>query len=142
MDEHYHLACYEPHERPQPAGTGLGEAAEALSRLLGRSRPNAPCCSRCGSSARMMRHGQVTRMLRDVPRDGRPTWLRLDLTRWRCGGCGGTCTPAVEGLATRRRLTPGLMDWLARQAGQRPVAQLAREAGVDEKTVRRLGRLS
>lgn len=136
---------FDPAPGPLDDGRGLSHHcvlhSPLLDDLVAGTTP-ALCCTRCGRSERMVRHGRLTRLLRDVPRDGRPTWLRLDVTRWRCGACGSTQTPVQDGLQTRRRLTQGLMDWLVQQAGQRPLSQLAREAGVDEKTVRRLARPS
>jgi transposase len=105
-------------------------------RIAARSDARAPTCERCGPGARMSRHGCLTRQLRDIPQEGRPTWLSVQVLRWRCSTCGQTATPAMLGVGSRRRLTQRLIDWLVRESSQRPASQLAREAGVDEKTVR------
>lgn len=105
-------------------------------RIAARAEARAPHCERCGPSARMSRHGVLTRQLRDLPHDGRPTWLSVQVTRWRCAGCGQTATPAMAGVQSRRRMTQRLIDWLVRESASRPASQLAREAGIDEKTVR------
>ena len=105
-------------------------------RIAARAEAPAPACERCGAGSRMSRHGCLTRQLRDVPQDGRPTWLSVQVLRWRCGTCGQTVTPAMAGAASRRRLTQRLIDWLVQESSQRPASQLAREAGIDEKTVR------
>ena len=105
-------------------------------RIAARAEAGAPHCERCGTTARMSRHGVLTRQLRDLPHDGRPTWLSVQLTRWRCAACGQTATPSMAGVQSRRRMTQRLIDWLVRESALRPAAQLAREAGIDEKTVR------
>ena len=105
-------------------------------RIAARAEAGAPHCGRCGPAARMARHGLLTRQLRDLPQDGRPIWLSVQVLRWRCAGCGRTATPAVAGVQARRRMTQRLIDWLVRESAARPAAQLAREAGIDEKTVR------
>ena len=105
-------------------------------RIAARADMRAPHCERCGPAARMSRHGMLTRQLRDLPHDGRPTWLSVQVTRWRCAGCGQTATPAMTGVQSRRRMTQRLIDWLVQESASRPASQLAREAGIDEKTVR------
>lgn len=109
---------------------------DSSRRIAARAEAHAPRCGRCGPAAPMSRHGMLSRQLRDLPQDGRPTWLNVQVVRWRCAGCGRTATPAMAGVQARRRMTQRLIDWLVRESATRPAAQLAREAGVDEKTVR------
>ncbi|AKJ31686.1 helix-turn-helix domain-containing protein [Caldimonas brevitalea] len=112
--------------------------AAAWHRGAAQEAALPPHCRRCGKAEHMRRHGRVSRVLRDLPENGRPAWRRVDVTRWRCGACGVTYTPTPQGTSARRRLTERLAQWLIEQAAWRPVSQLAQEAGVDEKTVRRL----
>lgn len=105
-------------------------------RIAGRAEDRAPSCGHCGPGTRMVRHGLFTRQVRDLPQDGRPTWLAVRVTRWRCARCGHTAMPALTGIPGRRRMTQRLMAWLVDAAATRCAAQLARETGLDEKTVR------
>jgi transposase-like protein len=74
----------------------------------------------------------------DLPRDGRRVVLHVSRRRYRCLACRRTFLQPLPDVFPGRRLTRRLVDAVLEQAGTRSCAAIAREVGVDEKTVRDL----
>jgi len=64
--------------------------------------------------------------------------IHLDVLRLRCKPCKKTFTAAVPEVDTARQMTERLARWIGRQALEYTYAEIAKQVGVDEKTVRNI----
>lgn len=115
---------------------------ENAYRVCARFTPEPDRCPACGADAvsggAVHRHGTRPQAVRDAPRDGHPVIVVVDRRRYRCRGCGRTFLQPLPGLRGRSPVSAELAACLARGAQLRPRIQVAREAGLDVKTVRRV----
>ena len=81
-------------------------------------------------------HAQKTRFIRDLPSHGKSVAIHLDVPRLRCKPCNKTFTAAVPEVDTARQMTERLSKWVGRQALEYTYAEIAKQVGIDEKTVR------
>jgi len=116
------------------------EVTEGEGELIVRVETvaEAAACDGCGRRAES--HDRVDRVFRDLPCFGRPVRLVWWKRRWRCrrSQCPSrTWTETSEEISTRTVFTRRAGSEMCRQVGTnaRPVAQLAREFGVEWWTV-------
>jgi len=122
----------------QPIGKILARRKDGARWRIRVEDPSPPprACPTCGSSV-MHRHGRLTMTLADLPVDGCPVELTVVRQRWRCTECGRTVVADIPFKAKDFRMTERLRQYLIRQSAARTFSDVAREAGVDETTVRR-----
>lgn len=100
---------------------------------------NAPIvCSGCGSSCSQV-HESGWRTIRDMPMLGDPVWLRVQLRRVRCSGCGPR-TERVQWLDRHARITRRLADFVGLWCEKLPVAHVCKLSGLHWETVRKIDR--
>ncbi len=108
------------------------------ARLAGEPE-HCPACGADGlASGSVYRHGTTSRLLVDVPREGKPVALRLERQRYRCRCCGRTFLQPVVGVPDQGMLTQALQDFIIAQASSMSATAIARAVGVHEKTIRNL----
>lgn len=95
--------------------------------------PNA--CTKCGSVS-MYRHGTKKTTYADSPLRGFAAKLEATVRRYRCRDCGETFLQPLGGVLDERRMTIRCAEFIAKQALRHTFVHVAREVGIDEKTVR------
>jgi transposase len=74
--------------------------------------------------------------IRDIPSHGKSVAIHLNVPRLRCKPCDQTFTAPVPEVGTIRQMTERLVKWVGRQSLEYTDAEVAKQVGVDEKTVR------
>lgn len=95
-------------------------------------------CPKCGVVGRLYRHGGKTIEYRDIPAFGKKVVIVADVGRYRCRECGATSMQELPDMDTRRRMTKRLVRHIREQGIAQTFSAIAREIGVDEKTVRNI----
>lgn len=93
-------------------------------------------CPKCGSLGKPYKHGTKTTTYRDSPIRGKTTRILARVQRYRCRDCGETFLQPLGGVLDERRMTERCAAFIAKAALRHTFAHVAREVGVDEKTVR------
>lgn len=92
-------------------------------------------CTKCGGLS-LYRHGTKTTTYADSPIRGFAAKLQATVRRYRCRDCGETFLQPLGGVLDERRMTERCAEFIAKAALRHTFAHVAREVGVDEKTVR------
>lgn len=98
----------------------------------------AEACSKCGVVGRLYRHGLDPASFRDIPSFGKQVEIKVIAQRYRCRECGGTTSQPLPGLNRKRHMTDRCVDWVIDRSIINTFSSVAREVGVDEKTVRNI----
>jgi len=93
-------------------------------------------CPHCGRSNETVVHAQKALFIRDLPSHGKSVAIHLNVPRLKCKPCNQTFTATVPEVDTTRQMTERLVHWVGRQALEYTYAEVAKQVGVDEKTVR------
>ena len=93
-------------------------------------------CPHCGRSKETVVHAQKSLYIRDLPSHGKSVAIHLNVPRLKCKPCNQTFTATVPEVDTTRQMTERLVKWIGRQALEYTYAEVAKQVGVDEKTVR------
>ena len=108
---------FEYHVKAEPA---------AISRL----------CPHCGELHRVQKHGSRSMFIRDLPTHGKTMMIHLDVPRLICLACKKTFMAVVAEVDADHAMTERLVRWMGRQSLEYTYAEMAKQVGVDEKTVR------
>ncbi|MDN7429030.1 ISL3 family transposase [Burkholderia sp. AU45388] len=92
-------------------------------------------CSKCGG-IKLYRHGTKKTTYADAPLRGFAAKLEATVRRYRCRDCGETFLQPLGGVLDERRMTVRCAEFIAKQALKHTFVHVAREVGIDEKTVR------
>lgn len=92
-------------------------------------------CEKCGSVS-FYRHGTKTTTYVDSPLRGSAAKLEAKVRRYRCRDCTETFLQPLGGVLEERRMTERCAAFIAKAALEHTFVHVAREVGVDEKTVR------
>jgi transposase len=92
-------------------------------------------CPHFGRSNETVRHALKELFIRDIPAQGKSVAIHLNVPRLRCKPCDQTFTATVPEVDTIRQMTERLVKWLGRQSLEYTYAEVAKQVGVDEKTV-------
>lgn len=95
-------------------------------------------CPACGVVPNFYGHGTKRQSFRDLPSLGKASIIVLDRKRYRCRDCGATFLLPLREMDEKRQMTQRLAEWIRRESIRRTFADVAREVGLDEKTVRNL----
>ena len=95
-------------------------------------------CPHCGQSNQTVVHAQKTLYIRDLPSHGKSVAIHLNVPRLRCKPCRQTFTPPIPEVDTSRQMTDRLVQWAGRQSLEYTYAEVAKQIGVDEKTIRNI----
>ena len=93
-------------------------------------------CPSCGPAGKVVIHQQKTLFVRDLPSHGRAVAIHLDVPRLKCHDCVRTFTAVVPEVDADRQMTERLVRWIGRQSLEYPFTEIAKQVGIDEKTVR------
>ena len=98
-----------------------------------------PACTHCGTVGESIRYGRETdRRFLDTPTQGKRVVLWLRSRRYQCQACSRTFTPDYPRMDPRRAMTARLVDYVQKETLNRGHSAVARETGLDEKTVRQV----
>jgi transposase len=92
-------------------------------------------CSKCGSVS-FYKHGTKKTTYADAPLRGFTAKLEATVRRYRCRDCFETFLQPLGGVLDERRMTERCATFIGRAALRHTFVHVAREVGVDEKTVR------
>jgi transposase len=98
-------------------------------------KPDA--CAICGGT-NFIGHGQHVQQVMDLPHQGRFTCIQLARKRYRCKDCAGTFFHRLDWVDDDHLATRRFVDRIASLALERSFSDLAREYGINEKTVRNI----
>jgi transposase len=93
-------------------------------------------CPRCGELHRVQRHGNRSMFVRDLTSHGKRVMIHLDTPRLICKVCRKTFMAVIQEVDENYQMTERLVRWIGRQALEYTYAELAKQIGIDEKTVR------
>lgn len=95
------------------------------------------CCQACGAAeGRVVRFGKDDQAYRDVPIHGKRSTIWMIRRRYKCHDCGSTFRPELKDMDDRRMMTKRLLKHIEVKACLGSNSDVARDVGVDEKTVR------
>jgi len=94
-------------------------------------------CAKC-QGTHLVIHSRRRQVYLDTPSHGRMVTIALDRLRWLCRGCGAITQQPLDDMADQHQMTRRLVAWVERSALRRTFAEVARETGLDERTVRRI----
>ena len=113
-------------------------ATSATSFTAEVSNPPGVCVG-CGSG-RLIGHGRIKQVIRDMPTHGKRVAIYVDTRRWCCADCGKTIMEALPAVNAMRDMTERLCQWIGQQSLKRTFASIADNTGLDEKTIRNIFR--
>ena len=127
-------------------GWTVDEARRCRSeyRIAARYLPEPVSCLHCGADRRLAyglrRHGRRTQRFRDIPCNGKRVVLVVARLRYRCLACRRSFLQPLPDILPGRSFTRRLADYALSQSATRSRGTIAREVGIDEKTLRTLAR--
>ena len=104
-----------------------------LVEANGQGEPTAcPACHHIG----LHRHGKQSQHFMDTPMHGKRVLIEVQRRRFRCTACGKTLFSTLPDMDGRRFATSRLIRYLEERCLTQTFAELGRQVGVDERTVR------
>lgn len=92
-------------------------------------------CPLCGHSA-LYSHDKTEQVFFDTPMQGKPVILKIMRMRYKCRSCGKTFREPLLDIDDKRLMTSRLKEHIQKRAMRDTFAVVARETGLDEKTIR------
>lgn len=128
MPDFLHL----PHLRTLAAhDEGAHYRVEAEGTLI----PTA--CPACGHVG-LHRHGSQRQTYMDTPSHGKRVLIEIDRKRYRCKACGKTQFEPLHAMDAKRLATTRLVQYVEKHCLKKTFADISREVGVDDKTIRHI----
>jgi transposase len=93
-------------------------------------------CPTCHNA--LYRHGSQRQTYLDTPMHGKRVLIEIDRKRYRCKVCGKTLFEPVPSMDSKRLATTRLVQHIERHCLRKTFAELSREVGVDDKTIRHI----
>lgn len=93
-------------------------------------------CPACGEVHRVQRHDRRSMFVRDLPTHGKTMMIHLDVPRLICLACRKTWMAVIQEVDANYQMTERLVRWIGRQSLEYTFAEMAKQVGIDEKTVR------
>ena len=93
-------------------------------------------CPACQSP--LYRHGSQSQNYLDTPMHGKQVLIEIDRKRYRCKACGKTLFEPLGAMDSKRLATTRLVQHIERHCLRKTFAELSREVGVDDKTIRHI----
>ena len=72
----------------------------------------------------------------DTPMHGKRTLVEIERQRYRCKACGKTLFEPLPDMDDKRQMTSRLLAYIEKNSLRKTFSDLAREVGVDDKTIR------
>lgn len=98
--------------------------------------PEPNTCPGCGVVDDLVKYGKSDQAYRDVPIHGKRVTLWLQRRRYRCNSRMSVFRPALDDMDDSRAMTKRLMTYIEKAVLYRTNNEIARECGIEEKTVR------
>lgn len=92
-------------------------------------------CPSCASTS-LYKHGSTKQSFMDTPMHGKRVIIHLERKRYRCKVCGKTLLEPLDAMDGKRMSTERLTQYIEKHSLKKTFADISREVGVDEKTVR------
>ncbi len=92
-------------------------------------------CPFCGHSA-LYSHDKTEQAFFDTPTQRKPVILKMMRMRYKCPSCGKTFREPLPDIDDKRLMTSRLKEHIQKRAMHETFAVVARETGLDEKTIR------
>lgn len=92
-------------------------------------------CPNCGYS-QFYSHDKTEQVFFDTPMQGKPAILKMMRMRYKCRSCGKTFREPLPDIDDKRLMTSRLKEHIQKRAMRETFAVVARETGLDEKTIR------
>lgn len=115
-----------------------GTPRKGVSHIAAQYLIEPDACPKCGVVGRLYRHGYKMIDYCDAPSYGKQTQIVARVHRYRCRDCNQTFMQPLPDMATEHRMTKRCVEWIGEQGIPRTYAEIARDVGVKEKTVRRI----
>lgn len=93
-------------------------------------------CPVCHSS--LYGHGSQRQSYMDTPMHGKRVLIEIDRKRYRCKSCGKTLFEPLSVMDDKRLMTTRLVRYIESHCLRKTFADLSREIGVDDKTIRHI----
>lgn len=93
-------------------------------------------CPACHNA--LHRHGRQRQTYLDTPMHGKRVLIDIDRKRYRCKACGKTLFEPLSAMNGKRLATTRLVQYVERHCLRKTFAELSREVGVDDKTIRHI----
>lgn len=96
-------------------------------------------CPHCGCE-KLYKHGTVNQAYMDTPMHGKRVVLRLERKRYKCTNelCKKTIFEPLHDMDAKRLATSRLVKYVEKHCFKKTFADISREIGVDEKTIRHI----
>lgn len=99
------------------------------------NRFKAKSCPHCGFS-QLYSHDKTEQVFFDTPMQGKPVILKIMRMRYKCRSCTKTFREPLPDIDDKRLMTSRLKEHIQKRAMRETFAVVARETGLDEKTIR------
>lgn len=86
----------------------------------------------------LYRHGSQRQTYFDTPMHGKRVVIEMDRKRYRCKVCGKTLFEPLPAMDSKRLATTRMVQHIERHCLRKTFAELSREVGVDDKTIRHI----
>lgn len=108
--------------------------------LLIEARPPGPsCCQKCGVvDARLRKVGRFPLLVMHTPALGKRVGINIHRDRYGCRECKKTFYYRPAELSGKREITKALNQWIWDQSLRRNFADVARDVGLNEKTIAKI----
>lgn len=106
-------------------------------RVLADGQAEPTCCPHC-QHAVMQGHGRQRQKFIDTPMHGKRVVIEIDRRRYRCKRCGKTMFSGLLNVDSKRQATSRLIGYIEQHCLRRTFAEIARDVGVDERTIRHI----
>ncbi len=93
-------------------------------------------CPACSNA--LYRHGSQGQTYMDTPMHGKRVLIGVERKRYRCKVCGKTLFEPLPAMDSKRLATTRLVQHIERHCLRKTFAELSREVGVDDKTIRHI----
>lgn len=97
-------------------------------------------CPNCGVRGDLRAIKESNMTYRDAPIHGRPVNVRVSKPRYKCRSCKQTFTQWLPHMDNKRDMTRRCIRYIQEQSLLKPNTHVAEEVGMDEKTVRTIGK--
>jgi transposase len=104
-------------------------------KASGQGEPQV--CPACGCK-KLYSHGVNIQRFADVPMHGKRVLIEIDRRRFRCSDCGKTLFSSLPEVDSKRLATARFIEYVEVACLRKTFAEMAREVGVDEKTVKNI----
>lgn len=103
--------------------------------IIVENRVKPQSCPHCGFT-QLYSHDKTEQVFFDTPMQGKPVVLKTQRVRYKCRSCGKTFREPLADIDDKRLMTTRLKEYIQKRSMSDTFAVVARETGLDEKTIR------